>query len=225
MAYSKPMAEKVVAVQDLHFSYGELPIFSGLSLDIRRGQVVAILGGSGCGKSTLLKLIGGQLLPRQGSIKVEGREVHELEPDELYALRLEMGMMFQNSGLFSDLSVFENIAFPLRENFDLTEELLRRIVLMKLHAVGLRGARNMMPGDLSGGMTRRVALARGIATDPKLMMYDEPFAGLDPISLNQVGELIRALNDAFGLSSVVVTYDIKESLKVSDYIYVIADGV
>src|SRR3989449_9872386 len=131
MAYSKPMAEKVVEVQDLHFGYGELPIFSGLSLDIRRGQVVAILGGSGCGKSTLLKLIGGQLLPQQGSVKGEGRTVHALQPDELYALRLEMGMMFQNSGLFSDLSVVENIAFPLRENFDLPEQLLRRIVLMK----------------------------------------------------------------------------------------------
>src|SRR3989441_3413610 len=219
------MAEKVVEVQDLHFGYGELPIFSGLSLDIRRGQVVAILGGSGCGKSTLLKLIGGQLLPQQGSVKVEGREVHTLEPDELYALRLEMGMMFQNSGLFSDMSVFENIAFPLRENFDLPEELLRRIVLMKLHAVGLRGAKDMRPGDLSGGMTRRVALARAIATDPKLMMYDEPFAGLDPISLNQVAELIRDLNVSFGLTSIVVTYDVKEALKVSDYVYVIADGV
>ena len=219
------MAEKVVEVQDLHFSYGELPIFSGLSLDIRRGQVVAILGGSGCGKSTLLKLIGGQLRPQQGSIKVEGREVHALDPDELYALRLEMGMMFQNSGLFSDMSVFENIAFPLRENFDLPEELLRRIVLMKLHAVGLRGARDMMPGDLSGGMTRRVALARGIATDPKLMMYDEPFAGLDPISLSHIVELIRSLNQALGLTSIVVTYDVKEALKVASYVYMICDGV
>src|SRR5947209_7154586 len=224
MAYSKPMAEKVVEVQDLNFSYGKLPIFSGLSLDIRRGQVVAILGGSGCGKSTLLKLIGGQLLPQQGSVKVEGREVHALGPDELYALRLEMGMMFQNSGLFSDMSVFENIAFPLRENFELPEELLRRIVLMKLHAVGLRGARDMMPGDLSGGMTRRVALARGIATDPKLMMYDEPFAGLDPISLSHIVHMIRNMNEALGLSSVVVTYDVKEALVVADYAYVISDG-
>src|SRR6266436_237372 len=206
MAYSKPMAEKVVEVRDLHFGYGKLPIFSGLSLDIRRGQVVAILGGSGCGKSTLLKLIGGQLVPQQGSVKVEGREVHMLEPDELYALRLEMGMMFQNSGLFSDLSVFENIAFPLRENFDLPEELLRRIVLMKLHAVGLRGA-------------------RGIATDPKLMMYDEPFAGLDPISLSHIVELIRSLNQALGLTSIVVTYDVKEALKVASYVYMICDGV
>src|SRR6267142_2800109 len=206
MAYSKPMEEKVVEVRDLHFGSGTLPIFSGLSLDIRRGQVVAILGGRGCGKSTLIKLIGGQLVPQQGSVKVEGSEVHALEPDELYALRLEMGMMFQNSGLFSDLSVFENIAFPLRENFDLPEELLRRIVLMKLHAVGLRGA-------------------RGIATDPKLMMYDEPFAGLDPISLSHIVELIRSLNQALGLTSIVVTYDVKEALKVASYVYMICDGV
>jgi phospholipid/cholesterol/gamma-HCH transport system ATP-binding protein len=219
------MAEKVVEVEDLHFSYGELSIFRGLSLDIRRGQVVSILGGSGCGKSTLLKLIGGQLLPEQGSIKVEGKQVHELDSDELYALRLKMGMMFQNSGLFSDMTVFENVAFPLRENFELPEPLLRRLVLMKLHAVGLRGARDMMPGDLSGGMTRRVALARGIATDPKLMMYDEPFAGLDPISLSHIVELIRQLNQALGLTSIVVTYDVKEALKVASYVYMICDGV
>src|SRR5713101_4048916 len=150
MAYSKPMAEKVVEVQDLHFSYGELPIFSGLSLDIRRGQVVAILGGSGCGKSTLLKLIGGQLRPQGGSVKVEGKNVHQLSSDELYRLRLEMGMMFQSSGLFSDLSVYENVAFPIRENFPMPEELVRRLVLMKLHAVGLRGAQAMRPNDLSG---------------------------------------------------------------------------
>src|SRR5947207_10040565 len=136
-----------------------------------------------------------------------------------------MGMMFQTSGLFSDLSVYDNVAFPIIENFDLPEELVRRMVLMKLHAVGLRGAKDMRPGDLSGGMTRRVALARAIATDPKLMMYDEPFAGLDPISLKQVAELIRNLNVSFGLTSIVVTYDVKESLKVSDYVYVIADGV
>ena len=213
-----------VEIRDLHFSFGDLEVLRGLSLDIPRGQVVAILGGSGSGKSTLLKLIGGQLHPERGSVTVEGRNVHQLGSDELYKLRLEMGMMFQTSGLFSDLSVYENIAFPIRENFDLPEEMVRRMVLMKLHAVGLRGARDMMPGDLSGGMTRRVALARAIATDPKLVMYDEPFAGLDPISLNQVGELIRALNDAFGLTSILVTYDIKESLACSDYLYVIADG-
>jgi len=218
------VAQHIVEVSNLHFSYGGLKVLGGLSLDIPKGQVVAILGGSGSGKSTLLKLIGGQLVPSRGTITVEGRNVHQLSSDELYKLRLEMGMMFQTSGLFSDLSVYENIAFPIRENFDLPEEVVRRMVLMKLHAVGLRGARDMMPGDLSGGMTRRVALARAVATDPKLLMYDEPFAGLDPISLNQIVELIRSLNEALGLTSIVVTYDVQEALKVAEYVYVINDG-
>jgi len=214
----------LVEVSDLDFSYGELSIFRGLSLKIPRGKVVAILGGSGSGKSTLLKLIGGQLVPGRGGIRVDGKTVHELDSDALYALRRKMGMMFQSSGLFTDLSVYENLAFPIREHYHLPEELVRSLVLMKLDAVGLRGARDMMPGDLSGGMTRRVALARAIATDPMLAMYDEPFAGLDPISLNVVATLIRKLNDALGLTSIVVTYDVSESLKVVDYIYVIADG-
>jgi phospholipid/cholesterol/gamma-HCH transport system ATP-binding protein len=218
------MSRNHVEVERLGFSYGDLEIFRGLSLVIPEGKVVAILGGSGSGKSTLLKLIGGQLAPSRGRVRVAGKDVHKLSPDELYALRLDMGMMFQTSGLFSDLSVFDNVAFPIVENFGLPDELTRRMVLMKLHAVGLRGAKGMRPNDLSGGMTRRVALARAIATDPRLVMYDEPFAGLDPISLNQVGQLIRQLNDAFGLTSILVTYDIKESLKVSDYVYVIADG-
>src|SRR6185503_16126662 len=199
-----------IEVDDLHFSYGDLEIFRGLSLRIPRGQVVAILGASGCGKSTLLKLIGGQLRPSNGSVKVAGTDVHQLSTPELYRLRLEIGMMFQNSGLFTDVNVFENVAFPIRENFKPPEEIVRRVVLMKLHAVGLRGARDMMPNDLSGGMTRRVALARAIATDPSLMMYDEPFAGLDPISLNHIVHLIRELNEA---------------LTVADYCYVICDGV
>ena len=218
------MAQNHVEVQGLAFSYGDLEIFRGLTLEIPRGKVVGVLGGSGSGKSTLLKLIGGQLAPAAGTVKVTGKDVHKLSSDELYALRLDMGMMFQSSGLFSDLPVYDNVAFPIIENFPLPDEVTRRMVLMKLHAVGLRGARTMKPGDLSGGMTRRVALARAIATDPKLVMYDEPFAGLDPISLNQVGRLIRQLNDAFGLTSILVTYDVKESLKVSDYIYVVADG-
>ncbi len=216
--------ENVVQVENVHFSFNDLEIFRGLTLGIPRGQVVAILGGSGVGKSTLLKLIGGQLRPSAGTITVAGANVHELSSEELYRLRLEMGMMFQTSGLFTDLSVFDNVAFPIRENFAVPEELLRRIVLMKLNAVGLRGARNMMPNDLSGGMTRRVALARAIATDPKLMMYDEPFAGLDPISLNHIVHLVRDLNEALGLTSIVVTYDVKEALKVADYVYVIADA-
>ena len=215
----------VVEVSGLRFSYGDLEVFRNLTLSIPRGKVVAILGSSGSGKSTLLKLIGGQLRPSGGAVKVHGKNVHQLGPQALYELRLQMGMMFQTSGLFTDLSVYENIAFPIRENFDLPEELVRRIVLMKLHAVGLRGAQAMMPNDLSGGMMRRVALARAIATDPKLMIYDEPFAGLDPISLTQIVELIRSLNQALGLTSIVVTYDVQEALKVADYVYVIGDGV
>ena len=214
----------LVEISDLRFSYGDLEIFRGLSLKIPRGKVVAILGGSGSGKSTLLKLVGGQLSPSAGSVRVLGQDVHKLGADELYALRRKMGMMFQSSGLFTDLTVYENIAFPIREHYDLPEELVRSLVLMKLDAVGLRGARDMKPGDLSGGMTRRVALARAIATDPKLAMYDEPFAGLDPISLNVIATLIRKLNDALGLTSIVVTYDVSESLKLVDYIYVIAEG-
>jgi phospholipid/cholesterol/gamma-HCH transport system ATP-binding protein len=218
------MTQNAVEIRQLDFSYGDLEIFRKISLDIPRGKVVAILGGSGSGKSTLLKLIGGQLAPSSGGVFVEGQEVHKLGADELYKLRLGMGMMFQSSGLFSDVSVYENVAFPIRENFDLDEEVVRRMVLMKLNAVGLRGARDVMPADLSGGMARRVALARAVATDPKLLMYDEPFAGLDPISLNQIGELIRTLNDALDLTSIVVTYDVHEALKVADYVYVIADG-
>jgi phospholipid/cholesterol/gamma-HCH transport system ATP-binding protein len=214
----------VVEVSGLRFSYGELEVFRNLTLSIPRGKVVAILGSSGSGKSTLLKLIGGQLQPAGGTVKVHGKIVHKLDPRELYELRLQMGMMFQSSGLFTDLSVYENIAFPIRENFALPEELVRRIVLMKLHAVGLRGAHAMMPNDLSGGMTRRVALARAIATDPHFMMYDEPFAGLDPISLHQIRLLIRTLNEAIGLTSIVVTYDVHEALQIADYVYVISDG-
>jgi phospholipid/cholesterol/gamma-HCH transport system ATP-binding protein len=221
---AKQPSKHIVEVRDLQFAYGDLEIFRGLSLEIERGKVTTILGGSGSGKSTLLKLIGAQLSPGRGAVKVEGKDMHRLDSEALYQARLEMGMMFQTAGLFTDLSVYDNVAFPIRENFDLPEDVLRSLVLMKLHAVGLRGARDMRPGDLSGGMTRRVALARAMATDPRLIMYDEPFAGLDPISLNQVGKLIRELNDSFGLTSILVTYDVKESLKVSDYIYVIADG-
>jgi phospholipid/cholesterol/gamma-HCH transport system ATP-binding protein len=220
-----PPSRNIVEIDELQFAYGDLEIFRGLSLEIERGKVTTILGASGCGKSTLLKLIGGQLFPARGRVRVEGRNIHELDPEALYRLRLEMGMMFQSSGLFTDLSVYENVAFPIRENFDVPDEVLRTLVSMKLHAVGLRGARDMRPGDLSGGMTRRVALARAVATDPKLMMYDEPFAGLDPISLNHIVGLIRALNEALGLTSIVVTYDVKEALKVADYAYMICDGV
>ncbi len=218
-------SDTLVEISDLHFSYGDNVIFRGLSLQVPRGKLVAILGASGSGKSTLLKLIGGQIKPARGEVKVFGQVVHTLDTDALYAMRRKMGMMFQSSGLFSDLSVYENIAFPLREHTDLPEELIRRMVLMKLHAVGLRGASRLMPGDLSGGMSRRVALARAIASEPMLAMYDEPFAGLDPISLNVIAQLVRRLNDAFGTTSIVVTYDVSESLKLVDYIYVLSEGV
>ena len=223
-AWDASAGDMLVEVKDLHFAYGDNVIFSGLSLKVPRGKLVAVLGSSGSGKSTLLKLIGGQIKPSQGEVTVAGQVVHKLDVAGLYALRRKMGMMFQTSGLFSDLTVFQNIAFPLREHTDLPEELIRRMVLMKLHAVGLRGASRLMPGDLSGGMSRRVALARAIASEPMLAMYDEPFAGLDPISLNVIAQLIRRLNDALGTTSIVVTYDVSETLELVDYIYVIAEG-
>jgi phospholipid/cholesterol/gamma-HCH transport system ATP-binding protein len=217
--------DNLVEIADIKFVYGDREILKGLSLKIPRGKVVAILGASGCGKTTLMRLIGGQLRPKRGHVKVDGRVVHKLDADGLYAMRRKMGMMFQVSGLFSDLSVYENIAFPLREHTTLTEGLIRQLVLMKLNAVGLRGAHQLMPADLSGGMSRRVALARAIVMDPMLAMYDEPFAGLDPISLNVIAELIRRLNDSLGTTSIVVTYDVHEALKVADHIYIIGDGV
>ena len=219
-----PSSGNVVEIRDVHFAYNERAVLRGLTLDVPRGKVVGILGTSGSGKSTLLKLIGGQLRPARGTIHVDGEPVHLLDGAPLYALRRKMGMMFQTSGLFSDLSVFENVAFPIREHTDLPEALVRSLVLMKLHAVGLRGAHALRVADLSGGMTRRVALARAIAMDPMLTMYDEPFAGLDPISLNVIADLVRTLNDALGATSIVVTYDVNESLKVADLVYVIADG-
>ena len=200
-------------------------MLKGINLSIPRGKIVAILGASGCGKTTLLRHFGGQLRPSRGNVKFMGQVVHELDTDELYKMRLKMGMMFQVSGLFTDLSVYDNLAFPLREHTNLPEEIIHDMVLMKLHAVGLRNARNLMPAELSGGMERRVALARAIATDPALIIYDEPFAGLDPISLHTIANLIRKLNDALGVSSVVVTYDLSESLKIVDYVYFIHDGV
>jgi phospholipid/cholesterol/gamma-HCH transport system ATP-binding protein len=217
--------ENLVEVSDLHFAYGDRKVLKGINLTIPRGKVVAILGVSGCGKSTLLHHFGGQLKPASGSVKVLGKEVHKLNNTELYLMRREMGMMFQVSGLFSDLTVYDNLAFPMREHTDLSEVMIRDLVLMKLQAVGLRNAHGLMPRDLSGGMERRVALARAIALDPALIIYDEPFAGLDPISLNIIANLIRKLNDALGVTSVVVTYDMSESLKIADYVYFIHDGV
>ncbi len=218
-------SDALIEISGLKFAYGEREVLKGIDLAIPRGKIVAILGTSGSGKTTLLRLVSGQLKPAAGRVKVEGSIVHEMDDDSLYRMRRKMGMQFQVSGLFSDLSVFDNIAFPMRELTDLPETMVRDLVLMKLHAVGLRNARNLMPGKLSGGMQRRVALARAIALDPMLIMYDEPFSGLDPISLNAVSNLIRQLNDALGVTSIVVTYDVVESLKVVDYVYFISNGV
>lgn len=217
--------DTLVEITDLAFSYGAHEIFRQVSLAIPRGKVVGIMGSSGSGKTTLMRLIGGQLRPKRGEVKVMGKVVHALSRGELFALRRRMGMQFQQGGLFTDLSVFENLAFQMREKTDLPENMINDLVLMKLNAVGLRGAARLMPAELSGGMSRRVGLARAIALDPTLMMYDEPFAGLDPISCNVIGNLIRRLNDTLGLTSIVVSYDAQEALKVIDYVYFIADGV
>ena len=217
--------ETAVQLSDVSFGYDRRrPILRGIDMTIARGKLTAIMGGSGCGKTTILRLIGGQLRPQRGRVIVAGKDVAALGRDELFALRRKIGMLFQFGALFTDMTVFENIAFPLREHTELPEELIRDLVLMKLNAVGLRGAAQLRPSELSGGMARRVALARAIALDPLLVMYDEPFAGLDPISLGIVGQLIRKLNDALGITSVVVTHDIYESLKIVDYIYFVAEG-
>ncbi len=217
-------SDAFVQIDDLHFSYDGRPILQGINMHIPRGRVVAVMGGSGCGKTTLLRLIGGQLKPNGGKLRVGDYDVPALDADELYEMRRRMGMLFQFGALFTDMSVFDNVAFPLREHTDLAPELIRDLVLMKLNAVGLRGAAELMPSELSGGMARRVALARTIALDPMLIMYDEPFAGLDPISLGVVGQLIRRLNDALGATSIVVTHDVLESLQIVDYIYFVSEG-
>ncbi len=217
--------DNLIEVEDLHVSYNTHPVLKGVNLVIPRGKVVGIMGPSGCGKSTLLRHFTGQLHPSRGRAKFMGHVMHELGIAELYRLRLQMGMMFQVSGLFTDLTVYENMAFPLRENTDLPDEIIRDLVLMKLYSVGLENTANMMPGELSGGMERRVALARATVTDPALIIYDEPFAGLDPISLSTIANLIRKLNDALGVTSIVVTYDLSESIKIVDYVYFIYGGI
>ena len=217
--------DSLIEVHDLHFAYGKRPVLRGIDLSIPRGKVTAILGASGSGKTTLLQLVGGSLKPDRGSVEVFGKPVHELGQEELYRMRRQIGMMFQKGGLFTDLSVFDNIAFPIREHTRLPGDVLRDLVIMKLHAVGLRGTHKLRPTELSGGMARRVALARATALDPDLMIFDEPFAGLDPITLNVICNLIRTLNDALGSTSVVVTYDVHEALKLADYLFVLGDGV
>ncbi|HVF65405.1 MAG TPA: ABC transporter ATP-binding protein, partial [Casimicrobiaceae bacterium] len=217
--------EIAVELADVHFGYDRTrPVLQGVTMRIPRGKVVAIMGASGSGKTTILRLIGGSLRPQSGKVIVAGQSVPDLDRDGLYAMRRRLGMLFQFGALFTDLSVFDNVAFPLREHTDLPEGLVRDIVLMKLNAVGLRGARDLMPSQVSGGMARRVALARAIALDPDLVMYDEPFAGLDPISLGTAAQLIRRLNDTLGITSIVVSHDLEETFHIADQVVILANG-
>jgi phospholipid/cholesterol/gamma-HCH transport system ATP-binding protein len=216
--------DTLIRVRGLRFARGSRWIFDGVDLDIPRGKVTAIMGPSGTGKTTLLRLMGGQLKPHAGTIHVDGQEVPKLTHDQLYRLRKRMGMLFQSGALLTDLTVFENVAFPLREHTDLPPAMIRDLVLMKLQAVGLRGARDLMPSQLSGGMARRVALARAIALDPMMIMYDEPFTGQDPISMGALVQLIRLLNDALGLTSIIVSHDVQEAAAIADYIYLLSGG-
>jgi phospholipid/cholesterol/gamma-HCH transport system ATP-binding protein len=215
----------LVKIRDLHFSHGSRSVFKGIDIDIQRGKVTAIMGPSGTGKTTLLRLIGGQLCPDTGTIEVDGHHVPSLSSGELYALRQRIGMLFQSGALLTDLSVFDNVAFPLREHTRLPESMIRDLVLIKLQAVGLRCARYLMPSELSGGMARRVALARAIALDPMMIMYDEPFTGQDPISMGTLVQLIRLLNDALELTSIIVSHDVQEAASISDYIYILSGGL
>ena len=217
--------ENLVEIKDVNFAYDVRPILKGINMTVPRGKIVAIMGLSGCGKTTLLRMIGGVLRPTSGTVTVAGRVMNQLDQQTLYAMRRKMGMLYQFGALFTDISAFDNVAFQMREHTDLPEEMIEDLVLMKLNAVGLRGARDMLPSELSGGMARRVALARTIALDPMLVMYDEPFTGLDPISMGVISNLIRRLNDALGVTSIIVTHDVQESLKLVDYVYFMSDGV
>ncbi len=220
------ITDNVVEISGVSYSYGKQPpVLKGIDMLIPRGKVVAIMGVSGSGKTTLLRLIGGVFKPTQGSVKVDGQLVHELDREGLYRMRRRMGMLFQFGALFTDLSVYDNVAFQMREHTDLSETMIHDMVMMKLHAVGLRGAHRLMPSELSGGMARRVALARSTALDPLLIMYDEPFTGLDPISLGVIRNSVRKLNDALGSTSIVVTHDVQEAFEVVDYVYFLSQGV
>ncbi len=220
------VADNLVEISGVGYSYDRRrTILSGIDMVIPRGKVVAIMGISGSGKTTLLRLIGGALRPTQGSVKVDGQETDKLDRDGVFRMRRRMGMLFQFGALFTDLSVFDNVAFQMREHTDLPESMISDLVMMKLHAVGLRGAHRFMPSELSGGMARRVALARATALDPMLIMYDEPFTGLDPISLGVIRNLVRKLNDALGSTSIVVTHDVQEALDIVDYVYYLSEGV
>jgi phospholipid/cholesterol/gamma-HCH transport system ATP-binding protein len=217
-------SHSLVEMRHLSFGYGERMILDDISLDIPRGKVTALMGASGGGKTTILRLIGGQIRAQHGQVLFDGQDVTPMTQSALYKVRRRMGMLFQFGALFADLSAFENVAFPLREHTDLPDALIRDIVLMKLNAVGLRGARDLMPSDLSGGMARRVAMARAIALDPELVMYDEPFAGLDPISLGTAARLIRQLNDAMGLTSIFVSHDLEQTFAIADHVIILANG-
>ena len=217
-------ASNLIEIRDLAFRFGSRVIFDHVDFDFQRGKVTTIMGPSGTGKTTLLRQIGGQIRPDNGSVMVDGQSVPDLSQAELYELRKRMGMMFQTGALFTGLSVFENVAFPLREHTRLSESMIRDLVLMKLEAVGLRGARELMPAELSGGMARRVALARSIALDPMMIMYDEPFTGQDPITVGVIMKLIRMINDTLGLTSIIVSHDVQEISVISDYIYMISNG-
>lgn len=213
-----------IDIDNVHFAFDSREILSGLSMTFQRGKVVVIMGGSGSGKTTILRLIGGMLTPQSGRILINGTVLDTGNTKALYALRREMGMLFQQGALFTDLTAYDNVAFPLRENTDLPESMIRDLVLLKLQVVGLRNAASLKPAEMSGGMARRVALARTIALDPPLVMYDEPFAGLDPIAKGVIANLIRKLNDALGLTSIVVSHDVAESLAMADYIYFLSGG-
>ena len=215
----------LVELRDVYFGYGERPVLRGLSMAVPRGKVTAIMGASGGGKTTVMRLIGGQQRAQQGQVLFDGQDVGQMDTAALYAARRRMGMLFQYGALFTDMDVFENVAFPLREHTNLPEALVRDIVLMKLHAVGLRGARDLMPAQISGGMARRVALARSMALDPELVMYDEPFAGLDPISLGTTAQLIRQLNDAMGLTTILVSHDLEATFRLADHVIILGPGV
>lgn len=217
-------ADSLVSVKGVSFSRGRRLVFDGVDLELRRGAITAIMGPSGTGKTTLLKLIGGQLRPSTGRVSVDGQDVHALSRDRLFDLRKRMGMLFQSGALLTDLNVYDNVAFPMREHTDLSETMIRHLVLMKLEAVGLRGARDLLPRELSGGMARRVALARAIALDPMMIMYDEPFSGQDPISMGVIVQLIRRLNNALDLTSIIVSHDVPETASIADYIYVLSGG-
>ena len=216
--------DAIIKVRDLYFQRNDHVVFNGIDLDIQQGSITAIMGPSGTGKTTLLRMIGGQLSPDSGRVLVDGKNVPGLTRKELFRVRRDMGMLFQSGALFSDMTVYENVAFPLRVHTELPDSFIRDLVLMKLQAVGLRGARDLMPSQLSGGMARRAALARAIALDPKIIMYDEPFAGQDPVSMGMLLTLVKRLNESMGLTSVVVSHDVRETAQIADKIYILSEG-